>query len=325
MNPAHAGAGTYGEAMSQPGARLDWNLVRTFVAVVETGSLAGAARRLTLAHPTVARHIQQLESQLQLSLFERRPGGLVINDAGERLSQVAARMQKDAVAFESVSEFVKTTTTGKVRVTVAEPLAEIMPEVLAPLREFSGKVQRHIELVIAQEQLNLLEREADIAVRHVRPVQAELVCRKVGKLPMAAWASASYIEEHGVPSADTLHRHWFIDGVTRQFFAMALAELGHPIPETQIAFCSDSMQAQRRAAEMGWGIVGLPNYVAEETPGLVRVMSDQGVQLDIWLVARTDMRQQMLLRLVYQHLATELQNYFADLPSQRTSVLSAQP
>ncbi|MCZ6516713.1 MAG: hypothetical protein O6763_04400, partial [Gammaproteobacteria bacterium] len=75
----------------------------------------------------VARHIQQLESQLELSLFERRPGGLVINDAGERLSQVAARMQKDAVAFESVSEFVKTTTTGKVRVTVAEPLGEIMP------------------------------------------------------------------------------------------------------------------------------------------------------------------------------------------------------
>ena len=152
-----------------------------------------------------------------------------------------------------------------------------MPEVLAPLREFAGNVQRHIGLVIGPEQLNLLEREADIAVRHVRPVQAELVCRKVGNLPMAAWASEGYLEEHGVPAADSLQHHWFIDGVTRQSFAMALAELGYPIPERQIAFCSDSMQAQRRAAEMGWGIVGLPNYVAEGTPGLVRVMPDQEI------------------------------------------------
>ena len=78
-----------------PGYEVDWNLVRTFVSVVEAGSLAGAARALELSHPTVARHVQQLEAQIGVALFVRGSGGLALNEAGQRLAEVAERMLRE--------------------------------------------------------------------------------------------------------------------------------------------------------------------------------------------------------------------------------------
>jgi DNA-binding transcriptional LysR family regulator len=309
------GVGTPQEVdMTSAGLEVDWNLVRTFVSVMEAGSLAGASRQLGFAHPTVARHIQQLESQLGLPLFERSAGGLKANDAGERLAVVAARMRKDAMTFESVTAAVKTTSTGKVRITIAELLVDLVPELLIGLKDFSGNNERQIELVISSRQLNLLEGEADIAIRHIRPSQSELVCRRVGGLPMAAYASAEYLQDHGEPFIENLDQHWFVDGVTDQPFSMAVARLGHSIPQSRVAFRTDSLRAQLRAAQAGWGIAGLPVYVGEDA-GLQRVLADAPAHVtEIWVAARPGVRQQMLLGLVFQHLAEALYNRFASQP-----------
>ena len=138
------------------GYEVDWNLVPTYVSVVESGSLSGAARALELAHPTVARHIQQLESQLGVALFERTANGLVLNDSGERLADVAARMHQEARTLESVGESVRSETTGRVRITIANLLAELVPELLVPLKELEGADARFIELIVSRERLNLL-------------------------------------------------------------------------------------------------------------------------------------------------------------------------
>ena len=187
------------KGLTHPAYQLDWNLVRTFVAVVDSGSLAAAARRMGLSHPTVARHVQLLEQNLGVDLFDRTSSGLSINEAGTRLAEAASRMQRDAIAFEAVSDTVKTSTVGTARITVAEILAELFPALLSPLQQFPTS-ERMIELVISNQSLNLLERECDIAIRHVRPVQTELICRKVGSLSFAAWASASYLADVGEPT-----------------------------------------------------------------------------------------------------------------------------
>ena len=303
------------------GYEVDWNLVRTFVSVVESGSLSGAARALELAHPTVARHIQQLESQLGVALFERTSSGLVLNDSGERLADVAARMHQEARTLESVGESVRSETTGRVRITIAELLADLVPELLVPLNEMEGADSRFIELIVSRERLNLLEREADVAIRHMRPEQTELVCRKLGAIPMGAWASAEYLERFGQPTMDTLNEHRFIDGHSTRGFTLALERLGHKVPDTRVAFRTDCLQSQRRAAELGWGLVGLPDYLAERTPGLIKVLGDapEAVALDIWLVARPAMRRQKLLRLVYDTLVEGLSEAFGGpqpLPTQ---------
>ncbi|MEZ5553355.1 MAG: LysR family transcriptional regulator [Pseudomonadales bacterium] len=296
----------------ESGQELDWNLVRTFVAVVEQGSLAGAARVLNFAHPTVARHIQQLESQLGVVLFERGGQGLKINDVGERLAEVAAQMRRQAAAFESVSELARTTTGGRVRITLSELLADLVPELLLPLREDPAAGERQIEVEVSPQLLNLLDLEADIAIRHVRPVHSELVCRRVGALPLGAWVAESYIERNGTPHFDRLDEHWFVDGASEQRFAAAVEQLGVAIPSERIGFRSDSLRAQLKAAELGWGVVGIPDYLGEARPGLRKIFADAPgpVYSEIWLVARPAMRQQQFLRMTFECLASGLEARF---------------
>ncbi|MFV2090146.1 MAG: LysR family transcriptional regulator, partial [Pseudomonadales bacterium] len=226
-----------------PGFEVDWNLVRTFVSVVEAGSLAGAARALNIAHPTVARHIQQLEAQQGVALFERTANGLKLNESGQRLAEVAERMHREAMTLESVGETVRSTVLGRVRVTIAEVFADLVPELLRPLQDQPGADERYIELIVSPHRLNLLDREADIAVRHVRPDQGELVCRRIGVLPMGAWASVDYIAAHGRPDVASLGEHHFVDGLSSQPFSRALQRLGFHIPASRVAFRTDSLQS----------------------------------------------------------------------------------
>ncbi|MEE4359963.1 MAG: LysR family transcriptional regulator [Pseudomonadales bacterium] len=298
----------------RPLSRLDWNLIRSFVAVVDQGSLARAARHLKLAHPTVARHVQQLEDALAMQLFERTASGLALNEAGSRLAEVARRMLDDALAFEAVSDAMKGSAAGKVRITVAEVLADLIPDLLRPLQDFSGEIERQFEILVSGDLLNLLEREADIAVRHVRPEQSDLLCRRAGALPMAAYASRAYVDAQGLPTLANLDGHWFVDGASEQRFALAVERLGQRIPQARVVFRSDSLQTQRMAAVAGWGVVALPVFLAEQTPDLVPVLTDssEAVHLDLWVVARPSARSQLLLRQVGDLLAEGLRRRFGD-------------
>ena len=294
--------------MTHPAYELDWNLIRTFVAVVDGGSLAAAARQLGFAHPTVARHIQTLEQNLGVSLFERSSAGLAINEVGSQLAEAAVRMQKNAVAFEAVSDAVKTSSVGTVRITIAELFAELFPALLSPLQQFNT-ARRTVELVISNQSLNLLERECDIAIRHFRPVQAELICRKVGSLFFGAWASRDYIHANGTPTLETMHQHWFIDS-GKGHFQQATERAGIPIPTDRIAFKTDSIVTQRHAALAGWGIVGLPLYLGAKEQDLVEVLrTDNLFDLDVWVVARPQVRHTLMLKQVFEHVSSVLNEF----------------
>ncbi|MFN2168845.1 MAG: LysR family transcriptional regulator [Anaerolineae bacterium] len=297
---------------------LDWNLVRTFVAVVDTGSLAAAARTLGLAHPTAARHVQQLETALGLSLFDRRPTGLVLNHNGDRLASVARSMLLSAQAFQEASLRVGGSSGAPVRITGSEFLADVFPGVLARLRE-TGGIQSSgpapgFDLIIASQQLNLLQRDADIAVRHVRPQQQDLVCRRLDGLPFGLYASESYLAARGRPQLAELAHHWFIDGASEPRFARRAARLGYRIAREQFAFRSDSFISQLNAACAGWGIAGLPVHVAGAQPGLRRVLEDAGVsELEMWLVARADVRTTPYLKAAFDGLGDQLNAFVAQV------------
>ena len=294
---------------SAPG-NLDWNLVRTFVAVADTGSLAAGARSLGLAHPTAARHIQQLETALGLSLFDRRPTGLILNEAGDRLAASARSMLLSARAFEQASLRISARTSGPVRITASEFLADVFPQMLAPLRRAHEDDLINIDLLIANHQLNLLQRDADIAIRHARPDQQDLVCRRISGLPFGLYASESYLAERGEPALGNLNEHWFIDAVSEPRFARQAARLGYPIDRRQFVFRSDSLTGQIHAAAAGWGIAGLPIHIAREQPGLRPVLRDAPIQeLEMWLVARDEVRATAYLKKTFDTVG-ELMNAF---------------
>ena len=298
------------------GGSVDWNLVRAFVAVAEQGSLSAAARDLGLAHPTVARHIQNLEAGLGFALFDRRPTGLALNEAGARLLASARNMREGARSFELASRSVRTQSSGLVRITASEFIADVFPELLSPLRRAGGRGLINIELLIANDLLNVLQGEADIAIRHVEPHQQELVCRRLAGLPAGLYASHAYVAERGMPDTGNMSAHWFIDGVRSTRLARSARRLGYDLCKDQFVFRSDSFAGRLNGAEAGWGIAVVPVHVAVRRPSLVRVLNDVPfTEVEMWLVGRQDVRTTPYLRDAFATAGDMLNAFVTELIS----------
>ena len=155
---------------------FDWALVKSFVAVLDTGSLMGAARKLGAQRPTLSRHIAELEAQLGTPLFERTGRGVVPTAAALAIETAAREMDIGVVALARVLARQNETTTGVVRISATQEVSSyLLPPVLAALQAVEPNIQ--IELVASNTISNLLRREADIAVRMVRPSQGSLVAK----------------------------------------------------------------------------------------------------------------------------------------------------
>lgn len=293
---------------------LDWNLVRTFVTVAERGSLAAAAAALGLAHPTVARHIQSLEAALGVILFDRRSSGLKLNAAGRRMLTAAQEMLNGAKAFEMATHAVRATGSGLVRITASEFLADVFPELLAPLRQPGDEAATNIALLVGNELLNLLEGEADIAIRHVRPQQQDLVCRRLAGLPLGLYASRSYVGEWGEPSATTVARHRFIDSVQAPRLQREAKRRGLDLHKEQFVFRSDYFAGRLSGALGGWGIAVVPLHVARKHPELLRVLPDTpDMEIEMWLVGRQDVRTTPYLNKAFVTAGETLNRFVAGL------------
>ena len=177
---------------------MDWRALQDVVTVAETGSLSAAARRLNVSQPTVGRRIEQLEEQLGALLFNRTARGLVLTKVGEGILGHAKQMEEGALAIERIATGANQELQGNVRISLIEDLGiQWIPQ---KLNEFHKEFpQLAIEVNIDNRNVDLLRREADIAIRLARPEQADLICRKAGMLHFGLYASQSYLDEYGIP------------------------------------------------------------------------------------------------------------------------------
>ena len=293
---------------------LDWNLVKSFVTVAESGSLAAAAAVLGLAHPTVARHVQSLEAALGVTLFDRRANGLKLNAAGHRMVAAASEMLNGAKAFEMATHAVRATGSGLVRITASEFLADVFPELLAPLRQSADEAATTVQLLVGNDLLNLLEGEADIAIRHVQPEQQDLVCRRLSGLPLGLYASRAYLEEWGEPTMATVAGHRFIDSVRRPRLVKEAKQRGLELRKEQFVFRSDYFAGRLSGAVGGWGIALMPLHVARRHPELAPVLVGMpDMELDMWLVGRQDVRTTPYLKRAFATAGDTLNRFVAGL------------
>ena len=179
---------------------LDWNLIRSFVAVAETGSLSAAARRLAASQPTLGRHVAELEQALGVVLFRRGRTGYELTEQGAALFERAQQVGDAANAFARLATGATEQIGGTVRIAASEVVsAYVLPPILARLRQAEPAIE--IEIVASNQVENLLRRDADIAVRMVAPAQQDLIARKIADLPLTACAATSYLERRGRPRA----------------------------------------------------------------------------------------------------------------------------
>ncbi len=283
---------------------FDWTLVRTFLAALERGSLLGAARALGTSQPTVGRHIVELERQLGVVLFERTGRGLLPSDAALRLAEAARAMQSGADALARGVSGGQRGVAGTVRLSASQPVAcHLLPPLLAQMRHALPDVQ--VELVASNAVSNLLRREADIALRMVRPEQASLVTRRIGTVSLGAYAHADYLRRRGTPRQPAeLLSHDMIGDDRQGDIVKGFAAMGLTVTPEHFALRTDDLNAYWEALRAGLGIGFVSTYLGRTDPQVLPVLPQLKLPtLPIWLTVHREIRTNARIRAVYDFLA----------------------
>ncbi|MGA1252826.1 MAG: LysR family transcriptional regulator [Burkholderiaceae bacterium] len=286
---------------------FNWSLVRSFLAVLEHGSLLAAARQLQSSQPTIGRHIADLESQLGVALFDRTGRGLVPTEAALRLADAARTMQTGADQLARTVEGADRSISGTVRITASQPVScYVLPPLLVQMRLSLPDVQ--VELVASNSVSNLLRREADIAVRMVQPEQATLVARRVGKVALRGCAHQDYLRRRGIPRepADLLG-HDLIGGDRNDETLKGFAAAGLAVEREQFAFRTDDLIVVWQAVRAGLGIGFVSEHLLRTDPAVVPLLPKVKIApLPVWLAVHKEIRTSKRIRAVYDFLAESL-------------------
>lgn len=287
-----------------PPQGFDWTLVRSFLAVLDAGSLMGAARRLGAQQPTLSRHVAELETQLGMPLFERTGRGVVPTAAAQAIADAARQMEAGAEQLALRLAGRRDATRGSVRITTSQVAASyLMPPVLTALQQAEPGIQ--VELVASNQISNLLRREADIAVRMVRPTQGSLVARKLAELPIVACAHPSYLQRQGTPRRpQDLLQHRLIGYDRDDTIERGFARLGLALPREAFALRTDDQVAYGRLVASGAGIGFVASYNLAHWPGVVPLLPMLQIPpLPCWLAVHREIRGSRVVKRVFDFLA----------------------
>ena len=297
-------------------ATADWNLLRALGAVLAHGSLTQAATRLGSSQPTLSRQIAALEQLVGAPLFERGARGLRPTAQALALAEPAARMlaaaQALALAADSASGRAGQLA-GTVRITASEVVSsQVLPGLLVALARRHPQIQ--IELLPSDSLSNLLEREADIAVRMLRPTQGSLITRHIGDWPLGFYAHPDLLAAAGgAPTPDTLARHRWVGFDQSPLMIDGFRAAGFDIDRHFFAFRCDHQLVNLEAVRQGLGIGIVMAPLARRLPGLVPVLTDLALPaLPVWLTAHRELRSQRRLRVVFDFLADGLTAWAAE-------------
>ncbi|MDE1148298.1 MAG: LysR family transcriptional regulator [Azospirillaceae bacterium] len=268
---------------------MDWNDFRLMLAISRAGSLTGAAKALGHDHSTIFRRLNALEARFQVQLFERNAGAYRVTDAGERMLLAAERMEEEALALDREITGRDTRLSGNLKITCSESLAyRLLNDLLVEFRARHDGIS--IELLVDNRQLDLLRREADIAIRATRPVEGDLFGRQIAESAWALYAAPKYLAGRPEPVAPTFAGHSFI-GWDTAATAAAATWLTRTVAGDAIVYRSSSLINQMMAVKAGIGMALLPCYLGDQEPDLVSVSGPEvTLTRELWLITHRDLR-----------------------------------
>jgi len=301
---------------SQNASEPNWEWYRTFLQVLETGSLSAAGRAMGLTQPTVGRHIDNLEAALGVKLFTRSYDGFAPTDAAHELQPFAGAVAASAAALRRAASGHGSGVRGSVRLTASEVIGvEVLPPILAALREQHPDL--NIELMLSDAADDLLRREADIAVRMFQPVQDALVAKRVGGIELGLYAHERYLAAHGMPaSIEDLSHHALIGFDRETAFIRRMQNQYKAFARANLAFRADSNLAQMGAIRAGFGIGVCQRGLASRDKCLTRVLKHQfSVTMETWVAMHEDLRGSARCAATFTALATGLAAYTTNASS----------
>lgn len=284
----------------------DWSLYRSFLAVLQAGSFSAAARALGLTQPTLARHIDELERDVGRDLFVRTPRGLAPTETGLAIRPHAEAIARAVAALHRTATADSKEARGTVRVTVSEIVAvEWLPPILVRLAAAHPHVR--VELALSNEAEDLLEREADIAVRMFAPTQAALVARKLPSFHLGLHAHRAYLEARGTPASLADLAHHDIIGPDRLPIDLeSLVGADAPRPAS-FRLATDSFVMQLAAIRAGLGIGICQVEAAARDPDMVHLLPGAvRHELPLYIVMHEDLKTSPPCRAVFDALVEGL-------------------
>jgi len=288
-------------------SNLDWNQLKAFLETAETGSLSAAARKLGLTQPTLSRQVAAIEQRMGVTLFERVGKSMALTPTGLDLLEHARAMGAAAEALSLVATGRSQAVGGVVSVSASDAVAAILlPPLVRKLREQEPGIA--IEVIPSNALSDLLRREADIAIRHVKPEQPELIARLIREATAHFYASEDWVKAHGHPhSAEDAAQLPFVGSDRSGQYLGYLRMHGLPVNEANFSCYADHTVAHWALVRQGMGIGAMMEEIARDTPGMVRVLDDvPPVRFPIWLVTHRELRTSRRIRVVFEALAQGL-------------------
>lgn len=288
-------------------ADFHWDLLRSFLAVVREGSLGKAAEALGTSQPSLGRHVKQLEQQLGVELFERRARRLVATPFALQLVTAAGGMESGAAEVARLLQARSAKATRTVRISASRMVAtHLLPPLLAAFTQAERPFS--IELSADDRLSNLAEREADLAVRLVKPTQHSLIARRVGIIRLGLYAARSYLKKRPAPARmSDLAAHTVVGFDRSQLMMRGARRLGIALERGDYGFRSDDRVVHWAAVRAGVGLGVLPTYLAAREPNLVRVLAEHRfAPSGVWLVAQRDVLDSPHVRELFDGLRVSL-------------------
>lgn len=287
---------------------FDWDDVRFFLAVVRSGTLTLAARRLKTDHTTVGRRVTALERALKARLLDRRPSGCTLTAQGERFLPKAEAMEAVATRAHEDIAGSDIALSGMVRIGAPDGFGSFF---LAP--RIKGFCERHPELevqIVAMPRVfSLSKREADLAIGLSRPAEGRLISRKLSDYTLGLYASRGYLENaRPILTRSGLAGHNFISYIDDLIFSPELDYIPQISREIRPQLKSSNLIAQMQATISGAGICVLPHFMTTNEPRLLPILPNK-VELTrtFWLIVHADQQNLARIRSTADYISTLVQ------------------
>lgn len=293
--------------MDQSPGSFDWNQVRAFLATVDEGSLSAAARVLGLTQPTLSRQVAALEDDLGITLFERGPRTMVLTEAGRQLLDHVRAMGEAADRISLTALGQSQEVSGHVKISTTSAMATWhLPKIMEVMRTAAPAVS--VEIIASNDISDISRREADIAIRHARPEQSELIAKLVGETKAHLFASKKLLDRNGRPSSLEDLKNFEVIGFNwKVSLRNALLQYGIDAPVRDPMIITEAGTALLQFVRQGLGISILTKDVLNLFDDLEVLLPDIAlIPVPVWLVTHRELHTSRRIRVVYDVLAQEL-------------------
>ncbi len=286
---------------------FDWNQIRAFLATAEEGSLSAAARALGQTQPTLSRQVSALEEDLGVTLFERAGRATSLTTAGLELLEHVRVMAEAATRVSLTASGQSQEVEGRVVITATSTVATyILPPIIKKINTAAPNIQ--IDILPSNEVRDLTRREADIAIRHARPEQPDLIAKLVDETPAHLYAATEYLDQIApINCLEDLQQVTFIGLDQNDRMLQGIKEYGLHLDPRQFRFNSPNGTVLYELVRLGLGVSILTKDIEAYAANIKAILPDQfAIPVPVWLVTHRELHTSRRIRVVYDILAEEL-------------------